>query len=142
MILEEIKKANFEALKSKNENARVILGMLASRAKMAEISKREKNEPLTETDLVQILQKTSKELSEEAENYAKANNKDEQAKILLQQKICEGFLPKMMTEQEIFAIISAMEDKSVPTVMKRFKSEFAGKCDMRLVQEALKKVNA
>ena len=39
----------------------------------------------------------------------------------------------MMSEEEIKAIIDAMEDKSIPAIMKKFKSEYAGKVDMGLV---------
>lgn len=141
-ILEQIKAKNIEALKAKDENARTILGMLVSKSKLLEITKREKGEALTEADLVQILQKTSKELSEEAANYAKANNAAMTNQILAQQKIVEGFLPQMMSQQEVEAIIATLPDKTLPAVMKHFKAEYAGKVDMKLVQEAAKKAMA
>ena len=31
--------------------------------------------------------------------------------------------------------ISKLEDKSIPSVMKHFKVNFAGKCDMRMVSK-------
>ena len=49
-----------------------------------------------------------------------------------------AYLPKMMTDEEIKVEILALSDKSVPSVMKHFKANFAGKCDMRRVQEVLK----
>ena len=45
----------------------------------------------------------------------------------------------MLSEEEIKAIIDAMEDKSIPSVMKHFKANYAGKVEMKLVQETLKK---
>lgn len=44
----------------------------------------------------------------------------------------------MMTAEEIKAEILTLDDKSVPSVMKHFKANFAGKCDMREVQAVLK----
>ena len=142
MLLDQIKAKNLEALKTKNENARTILSMLVSKCKLAEISKREKNETLTETDIIQIIQKTIKELSEEANNYAKANNIEMENIILEQQKTIEVFLPQMMTQQEIAVIISKLPEKSLPFIMKYFKAEYAGKCDMKIVGEEAKKVQA
>lgn len=139
MILDQIKAKNIEALKAKDENARTILGMLVAKIKMAEIAKREKAETLTDIDVVQILQKTSKELGEEAANYLKANNGAMEQTILQQQAIVQSFLPQMMTMAEMEAIVSTLEDKSLPSIMKHFKTEYAGKCDMKLVQEIAKR---
>ena len=50
----------------------------------------------------------------------------------------EKFLPKMMSKEEIKAEIEKLADKSIGAVMKHFKTNFAGKCDMRDVQEVLK----
>ena len=46
----------------------------------------------------------------------------------------------MMSEEEILAEINTLTDKSIGNVMKHFKVNFAGKCDMRMVSEAIKKV--
>ena len=48
------------------------------------------------------------------------------------------YLPKLLSEDEIKAIILSLEDRSLPVVMKHFKSEYAGKVDMRLVGNVLK----
>ena len=135
MILDDIKKANIEALKNKDTNARTIYGIVSNKAMLETIKKREKGEVLNDADMVQILQKTIKELTEEAENYEKVGNKVEQANILAQKSILEKYLPKMMSETEIREIISALADKSIGNVMKLFKIEYAGKCDMKLVSE-------
>lgn len=135
MILDEIKKANIEALKNKDTNARTIYGIVSNKAMLETIKKREKGESLTDADMVQILQKTIKELGEEAENYQKVGNTTEQNNILAQKDILEKYLPKMMSESEIREIIAALEDKSIGNVMKHFRTEFAGKCDMKLVSD-------
>ena len=59
-------------------------------------------------------------------------------KITTQMAIAEKYLPKMMSDEEIKNAILALDDKSVPSVMKHFKANYAGLCDMRKVQEILK----
>lgn len=140
MILDEIKKANVEALKNKDKEARTIYSIVMNKAMLETIKKREKGEELTDADMVQIFQKTIKELTEEAENYAKAGNHEESANILKQKQIIENYLPKMMSEEEILSEINKLDDKSIGNVMKHFKMNFAGKCDMRMVSEAIKKM--
>ena len=44
----------------------------------------------------------------------------------------------MMNEEEIKNVILSLEDKSIPAVMKHFKTNYAGKCDMGLVNKVLK----
>ncbi len=140
MILDDIKKANVQAIKDKDVTARSIYSVIMNKAMLETIRKREKNELINDVDLVAILQKTIKELEEEAENYRKVNNAAEVKEIENQKAIIEKYLPKMLSEKEITDIIMKMDDKSIPSVMKKFKSEYAGKCDMRLVGEVLKKM--
>ena len=47
----------------------------------------------------------------------------------------------MLSVDEIKEVINSLEDKSVPSVMKHFKSEFAGKVDMGLVNKVLREYN-
>lgn len=139
MILESIKKANMQALKDKDQVARGIYSIVMTKAMQQTIVKREKGEELTDVDMVAILQKTIKELADESENYTKAGNTTKAEEIARQAKILEAYLPKMLSEEEIHNIIAGLEDKSIPNVMKYFKANYAGKCEMRLVQEVLKK---
>ena len=43
-----------------------------------------------------------------------------------------------MSEDEIRKVIETLPDKSIGAVMKHFKTEYAGKCDMKTVGEVLK----
>ena len=61
-----------------------------------------------------------------------------QQAVLTQKSAVEKFLPKMMSKEEIKEEMLKLEDKSIGGVMKHFKLNFAGKCDMRDVQEVLK----
>lgn len=138
MIYDEIKKANVQAMKDKDVDARSIYSVLINKFMLENIKKREKGEELNDGDAGNILQKTIKELIEEKENYQKVNNLDAVAKTERQIEIVKKYLPKMLSREEIAAKINALEDKSMPFVMKYFKSNYNGQCDMKLVQEVLR----
>ena len=138
MLIDEFKKAKMYALKEKNEDAKAIYSVLINKCMLALIDKREKGVEITDADYVQIVNKTIKELSDEKEAYAKAGNEAKVASISAQEEICKKYLPTMMSEEEIRNEISKLEDKSIPSVMKHFKMNFAGKVDMGLVNKIAK----
>ncbi len=138
MIYDELKKANVEAIKEKDAVKRSIYSVLINKCMLENIKKREQGVELCDVDVIQIMQKTIKELTEEMENYKKVNNAAEIENISKQIAIVNSYLPKMMERDEIKTIILSLDDKSIPNVMKYFKTNYAGKCDMRLVQEVLK----
>lgn len=141
MILDDIKKANITALKEKNQTARAIYYVVMTKAMLETVKKREKNEELTDADMVQILQKTIKELDDEQQSYVKANKLEESQNILKQKEIISAYLPQLLSEDEIYKIISSLDDKSIGSVMKHFKTNYAGKVDMSKVGIVLKKFN-
>ena len=71
MIIDDIKKANMQAMKDRDSEARAIYGVVMNKAMLNKIEKKEKGLEQTDADLVAILQKTIKELDEEKENYIK-----------------------------------------------------------------------
>ena len=135
MIIDEIKKDNVQAMKDKNALARAIYGVVMNKVMLAGIEAKAKGQELADSDVVQILQKTIKELTEERENYLKANNEVEANNIVIQKELLTKYLPQMLSEEEIKNIIAGMEDKSIPSVMKHFKANYAGKVDMGLVNK-------
>lgn len=138
MIYQQLKEANVAALKNHDANARAILSVLLNKIKLVEIEKRTANADLTDADVVAVLQKTLKELDEEKQAFERAGRTENVQALNAQIAFVSAYLPKMMTDEEIKAEILALPDKSVPSVMKHFKANFAGKCDMRRVQEVLK----
>ena len=135
MIIDEIKKDNVQAMKDKNTIARTIYGVVTNKYLLQSIEKRKTGAEMTDADMVAILQKTIKELTEEAENYAKVGNTTQVDEINAQKAILEKYLPQMMSEDEIRGIIANMDDKSMPSIMKHFKTNYAGKVDMQLVNK-------
>lgn len=138
MLYEKIKQANVQAMKDKDSVARSIYSVLLNKIMLENIKKREKGAEVDDADISNILQKTIKELGEEKENYSKQGNSEQVKLIEKQIEIASIYLPKMMSREEIAQEINSLADKSIPAVMKHFKQNFNGKCDMRLVQEVLK----
>ena len=135
MLIDEIKKANIEAMKAKDNDARAALSIVISRYQLLVSSG---SETPKDTDLLRIIQKVSKELDEEREGYLKVGHQAEADAILKQKEVIVKFLPKMLSEEEIRSIVNSLPDKSIPSVMKHFKTNYDGQCDMSLVSKIAK----
>ena len=138
MLFEELGKANIQALKDHDKIARSILSVVYGKCKNESIAKGLNAKELPDADCLHILQKTMKELEEEKVGYQKANRAESVAEIEAQKKVIAKFLPKQLTEEEIRAEISKLEDKKIPSVMKHFKTNFNGLCDMGIVSKIAK----
>lgn len=135
MLIDEIKKANVNAMKSRDNIAKGIYSIVMNKYMLLSIEKREKGLEASDVDLITIISKTLKELADEKENYAKVANQEKVMMISRQEELISIYLPKMMTEEEIRKEIATLEDKSLPNVMKHFKTNFQGKVDMGLVSK-------
>ena len=133
--MEELSKANIEALKARDQVARAIYSVILSKAKALDIELKASGKEITDADIVKIITKTIKELDEEKESYAKAGRDEEVNNIVSQKALIEKYLPKLMSEDEIRKVIDSLEDKSIPSVMKHFKMNYDGKVDMSLVSK-------
>lgn len=140
MLYDEIKKANILAMKEKDSVARSFYSVLLNKIMLENIKKREKGEEVADADIFNILQKTIKELEEEKANYSKVGNNEEVEIISKQIEIAKKYLPKLLSRDEIKEIILSLPDKSIPFVMKHFKTNYNGLCDMRVVQEVLREI--
>lgn len=140
MLYEDIKKANILAMKEKDSIARSFYSVLLNKIMLENIKKREKGGQVEDADIFNILQKTIKELEEEKVNYSKVGNSEEVENISKQIEIAKKYLPKLLGRDEINEIILSLPDKSIPFVMKHFKTNYNGLCDMRMVQEVLKEL--
>lgn len=138
MLYDEIKKANVQAMKDKDSVARSFYSVILNKIMLENIKKREKGGEVNDEDIANILNKTIKELDEEKQNYAKVGNIQEVENIDKQIEIAKKYLPKQLSREEIEKIIKSLDDKSIGSVMKHFKLNYNGKCDMKLVQEVLK----
>ena len=135
MLINELEQANIAALKARDQVTRAVLSVVINRYRMNAIELKAQGKEATDADLVKIITKVIKELDEEKEGNIKTG-RVEAAKAIDQQKsVIEKYLPKMMSEDEIRAVIASLEDKSIPSVMKHFKANYDGQADMSLVSK-------
>ena len=138
MLIDQIKTANIEALKAKDTVARGVLSVVSNKYKLQEVELKAAGKEIGDKEMLAIIQKTLKELADEKEGYLKVNNAERANAIAKQEEILSAYLPKQLSEDEIRSIISSLEDKSVPNVMKHFKTNYAGQVDMSLVNSVLR----
>jgi uncharacterized protein YqeY len=133
MLIDDIKKASLQAMKDHNPDARTSLSMVISRYQALLTSG--KGVTPTDKDVIAILIKFSKELEEERAGYVAAGREESAASLTRQIEAVAAFLPKLMSEEEIKAVILSLEDRSIPSVMRYFKANYEGKADMGLVSK-------
>lgn len=138
MIIDDIKAANVQAVKAHDHNLRAVYSVLINKYMQAQIDARVTKKEVGDDEMVRIIQKTIKELTEEADNYARVGNAQEQNNIILQRTAIEKYLPQMLTEEEVRKIILTLTDKSIPNVMRTFKTNFGSCVDMKMVSDVLK----
>lgn len=138
MLIDELQKANIEALKARDQVTRAIYSVIIAKFKAVAIELKAQGKEASDADLVKIITKSIKELDEEKEGYEKAGRAEEVKNIGTQKALIEKYLPKLLSEEEIREIIAKLEDKSMPSVMKHFKMNYDGKVDMSLVSKIAK----
>lgn len=138
MLIDNIKKEKLIAFKNKDNNKRAVLEIVINKYMIAGYEAKASGKELSDADLIKIISKILKELEEEKASYEKANRIDTVNDINAQIEVLSAYLPKLMSEEEIKNVILSLEDKSVPAVMKHFKTNYNGKCDMALVNKVLK----
>jgi uncharacterized protein YqeY len=138
MIIDEIKKANMQALKDHDAVARAALSVLINKYMLFDIEQRKDGKQTTDADTISLIQKSIKELEEEKEMYA-SNSRPEQAEGSEHQiEALKKFLPSMMSEDEIRKVIESLTDKSIRNIMVTFKTLYAGKADNGMVSKIAK----
>ena len=135
MLINDLQKANIEAMKAKDQDARSILSVVLTKYKLQEVEARAAGKEIGDAELLSIIQKVLKELSDEKEGYVKVNNQERIDSISRQENVIKKYLPQQLSEDEIRAEIAKLDDKSLPNIMKHFKMNFAGKVDMSKVSQ-------
>ena len=140
MLFDDIKRAKIDAMKQKDKDAVSAFNTLINRVMLLSIEKKAKGEELTDADVYSAIAKVEKELIEERDAFARAGREDSVASLNRQIEVISIYKPKMMSDDEIKTIILSLEDKSVPSVMKYFKENYAGKVDMKSVNTILRSI--
>ncbi len=137
MLRENINNAVKEAMKAKNERALSTLRMVNSTIKNADIEARGQGKPpLSDADLLAVLQKMIKQRQEAVELYEKGGRAELAAQEREEIAIISSYLPKQMSEEEVkSAIAGAIAEtkaagiKDMGKVIATLKSKYAGQMD-------------
>ena len=133
MLIDEIKKANIEAMKAHDAETRSALSIVIS--KYTELKTNGSGKEVTDADVLGIIKKVDKELDEEKASFAQAGRNESVALIEKQKAALARYIPKQLSEDEIRKIFATLPDKSMPVVMKFFKEKYNGLVDMSLVSK-------
>ncbi len=140
MTIEEFKKQKIESMKMRDTNAVNAYNSIISKLMLLKIEKQAVGEELSDSDVLACLKKVKKEITEEKENFEKAGREEEVKNLNEQLKVVDKYIPDSLGEDKIKEEIEKLSDKSVPSVMKHFKTNFAGRVDMKLVSLVLKQM--
>ena len=87
MLIDEIKKAKMVAMREKDNDARTIYDIIVNKYLLQSISLREMGKEIADSDLIQIIMKTLKELADEKEGYIKAGRQETADSITHQEEV-------------------------------------------------------
>ncbi len=128
------------SIKEKDSNSINTLRLIKSAVKDKEISLRGKQDSLTDSDILSLLQSLVKQRKDSIEAFEKANRKDLVENELNEIKVIELFLPKQFDEKETTLIVKDIIQqnnftsiKDMGVLMKIIKEKYTGKIDMGLV---------
>ena len=146
MSLKDKIESNYNnSIKEKDSNSINTLRLIKSAIKDKEIAIRGKQNALTDSDVLSLLQSLVKQRKDSIEAFEKANRNDLIEKELNEIKVIEKFLPKQMDEDETNMIIRDIISennftslKDMGALMKIIKEKYTGKIDMGLVGKIAK----
>jgi uncharacterized protein YqeY len=137
MLRDDINNAVKEAMKAKDERKLGTLRMVNSTIKNADIEARGQGKPpLSDTELLTVLQKMIKQRQEAVELYEKGCRAELAAQEREEIVVISAYLPKQMSEDEVkSAIAAAIAEtnaagiKDMGKVIGALKAKYAGQMD-------------
>ena len=144
-LYETIQSDMYEAMKTKDKFKASTLRIALAKLKDKKIEKRE---DLNENDEIKIIQNLVKQRKEATDIYEKNNRSELMENEMEELKILSLYLPKMMSEDELRALIESiisetgaknMNDmgKVMPEIMKRSAGQADGKMAQQIVSKLL-----
>ncbi|MFZ5863870.1 MAG: GatB/YqeY domain-containing protein [Nitrospirota bacterium] len=141
-LLDEMK----EAMRSSQAAKVSVIRMVRSALKNREID-RGKGRPLTDQDVLDVIQSGIKQRREAVEQFQKAGRAELVAKEQEEIAILQTFLPAQLSEQELEVLVreaaaevGASSVKEMGKVMKAVMSRVAGRAEGGAVSTAVKRV--
>ena len=148
MLRDDINNALKDAMKAGDARRVSTLRLVNSALQNADIEARGQGKPpLTDEELLSLLQKMIKQRQESVELYQKGGRADLVAQEQGEIDIISGYLPAQMSEAEIGTVIAALVKETGATAMKdmgrvmaAIKERYAGKLDVGKASAAVKKL--
>jgi len=148
MLRDDINSALKDAMKAGDAKRVSTLRLVNSSIKNADIEARGQGKPpLSDEDLLSLMQKMIKQRHESVELYQKGGRADLVAQEQGEIEIISSYLPKQMTENEIAETVVALVKETGATAMKdmgrvmaAIKERYAGKLDTAKASAAVKKL--
>jgi uncharacterized protein len=149
MLRDDINNAVKEAMKARDERKLSTLRMVNSTIKNADIEARGQGKPpLSDADLLSVLQKMIKQRQEAIELYDKGGRAELAAQERDEIAVISAYLPKQMPEEDVKAAIASVIAETQASGMKdmgkvigALKAKYAGQMDFgkasALVKSAL-----
>jgi len=136
-IKEKIKGDFIEAFKAKEEAKSLVLKMVQSEIRNAEIAKREE---LDDSEIIQVVTKEAKKRKDAIESYEKGGRPELVESEKAELAILDTYLPEQMPEEEIRELVEdavkesgASDIKEIGKVMAILMPKVKGKADGALV---------
>jgi uncharacterized protein YqeY len=148
VLRDDINNALKDAMKAGDARRVSTLRLVNSSLKNADIEARGQGKPpLTDEELLSLLQKMIKQRQESVELYQKGGRADLVAQEQGEIDIISGYLPAQMSEAEIGTVTAALVKETGATAMKdmgrvmaAIKERYAGKLDVGKASAAVKKL--
>ena len=137
MLRDDINNAVKDAMRAKDERRLSTLRMVNSTIKNADIEARGQSKPpLSDGELLSVLQKMIKQRQESVELYEKGGRSELASQEREEIAIISGYLPKQMSEDDVRAAIASLIAetgasgiKDMGKVIAALKMKYAGQMD-------------
>jgi hypothetical protein len=133
------------AMKAKDEKRVAAIRMLRDAIAKFELT-RPAHQPITEADLLSIVEKQVKQRRESIEMFKQGNRLDLVENESAELAVLEAYLPKRLSRDEIKtevqAIIAALGTREFPKVMKEAAAKLKGRAEGKLVNEVVRELTS
>ena len=139
------------AMRAKDETRITTIRMLKAAISNFELAHgdakyKESTKPITEADLVGVVDKQIKQRRESIESYLHGSRPELAAQEAAELAVLEGYIPKQLTLDEIRAevgtVIAELGTREFPKVMRESAARLKGRADGKVVNEVVREMTA
>ncbi len=145
MLREQIQQSLIAALKEKNEARVLTLRGITSALQNKEIELKGSGKDMQESDALDVLKKELKKRMDAAQLYTQGGRDDLGQKELAEADIIKEFLPRMLEEEEVRALVDGVmalhagaTQKEIGMIIKEVSAKANGAADGSLIARLVK----